>query len=186
MYDSNIQSNVTMQIEGKTIVVDPYMYLLRNLGSVNNTIIHECVHWVKHRKVFELEKLYNETASHISCEVKGGAISTVSKKSTEWMEKQANQLTPRIQMPAEPFRIKANQYIAKFMRESNARHTVDVMEQVITALETSFAVSKQAAKIRLVELGFEEAIGTYTYLDGHYVKPHGFRKGAIKINQTFL
>ncbi len=185
MYDSNIQSNVTMQIEGKTIVVDPYMYLLRNLGSVNNTIIHECVHWVKHRKVFELEKLYNETASHISCEVKGGAISTVSKKSTEWMEKQANQLTPRIQMPAEPFRIKANQYIAKFMRESNARHTVDVMEQVITALETSFAVSKQAAKIRLVELGFEEAIGTYTYLDGHYVKPHGFRKGAIKINQTF-
>jgi len=185
MYDSKIQSNVTMQIEGKTIVVDPYMYLLRNLGSVNNTIIHECVHWVKHRKVFELEKLYNETASHISCEVKGGAISTVSKKSTEWMEKQANQLTPRIQMPAEPFRIKANQYIAKFMRESNARHTVDVMEQVITALETSFAVSKQAAKIRLVELGFEEAIGTYTYLDGHYVKPHGFRKGAIKINQTF-
>jgi len=64
------------------------------------------------------------------------------------------------------------------MRESNARHTVDVMEQVITALETSFAVSKQAAKIRLVELGFEEAIGTYTYLDGHYVKPHGFRKGS--------
>lgn len=32
MYDSNTQSNVAMQIEGKTIVVDPYMYLLRNLG----------------------------------------------------------------------------------------------------------------------------------------------------------
>lgn len=185
MYDSDTQNNVIMKIEGKTIVVDPYMYLLRNLGSVNNTIIHECVHWVKHRKVFELEKLYNSAASHISCEVKGGAISTISKKSTEWMEKQANQLTPRIQMPAEPFRIKANQYIAQFMRESNARHTVDVMEQVIMALETTFAVSKQSAKIRLVELGFEEAIGTYTYLDGHYVKPHGFRKGAIKINQTF-
>lgn len=39
--------------------------------------------------------------------------------------------------------------------------------------------------IRLVELGFEEAIGTFTYLDGHYVKPHGFRKGSIKVNQTF-
>ena len=55
MYDSNTQNNVIMKIEGKTIVVDPYMYLLRNPGSVNNTIIHECVHWVKHRKVFELE-----------------------------------------------------------------------------------------------------------------------------------
>jgi hypothetical protein len=117
--------------------------------------------------------------------VTGGAISTLSRKSTEWMEKQANQLTPRIQMPAEPFRIKAKQYIAQFMREVNARHTVDVMENVITALEVNFGVSRQAAKIRLVELGFEEAIGTYTYLDGHYVKPHGFRKGSIKINQTF-
>lgn len=36
------------------------------------------------------------------------------------------------------------------------------MEQVITALETAFGVSKQAAKIRLVELGFDAAIGTYT------------------------
>lgn len=185
MYDPNTENDISIDVEGKTIIVDPKVYLLRNLGSVNNTIIHECVHWVKHRKVFELERLYNTSASHISCEVTGGAISTLSKKSTEWMEKQANQLTPRIQMPAEPFKIKAKQYIAQFMRESNARHTVEVMEKVITALEVSFGVSRQAAKIRLVELGFEEAIGTYTYLDGHYVKPHGFSKGSIKINQTF-
>ena len=59
------------------------------------------------------------------------------------------------------------------------------MEQVIAALEIDFLVSRQAAKIRLVELGFEQAIGTYTYLDDHYVKPHGFRKGAISVNQTF-
>jgi len=185
MYDPNTENDVSIYVEAKTIIVDPNVYWLRNLGSVNNTIIHECVHWVKHRKAFELERLYNTSASHISCEVTGGAISTISRKSTEWMEKQANQLTPRIQMPAEPFRVKAKQYIGQFMRESNARHTVEVMEKVITALEVSFGVSRQAAKIRLVELGFEEAIGTYTYLDGHYVKPHGFRKGSIKINQTF-
>lgn len=52
-------------------------------------------------------------------------------------------------------------------------------------MEQDFDVSRQAAKIRLVELGFEEAIGTFNYVDGHYVKPHGFRKGSIKINQTF-
>jgi len=185
MYDANTECNVPVHIDSKTIVVDPKMYLLRNLGSVNNTIVHECVHWVEHRKVFELEKLYNTEASSISCEVSGGAASKVARKSTEFMERQANQLTPRIQMPAEPFRIKTNEYISKFMRETNARHTVDVMEKVITALEINFGVSRQAAKIRLVELGFEEAIGTYTYLDGHYVKPHGFRKGSIKVNQTF-
>lgn len=115
----------------------------------------------------------------------GGAASAVARSATEQMEKQANQLTPRIQMPAEPFKVKAKEYIARFIRESNARHENEVMEQVITALETAFGVSKQEAKIRLIELGFDAAIGTYTYLDGHYVKPHTFRKGALKVNQTF-
>ena len=83
MYDANTKCNVTVRIDGKTIVVDPKMYLLRNLGSVNNTIVHECVHWVEHRKVFELEKLYNTEASSISCEVAGGASTKVACKSTE-------------------------------------------------------------------------------------------------------
>ena len=185
LYNADLGENVPTHVDGKTILVDPKMFLLRNLGSVNNTIIHECVHWVKHQKVFILEKLFNADASHISCEVVGGAASQVAKSATEQMEKQANQLAPRIQMPAEPFRAKANEYIGKFMRETNAKHTIDVMEQVICALEADFVVSKQAAKIRLVELGFDEAIGTFTYLDGHYVRPHSLRKGSLKVNQTF-
>lgn len=71
------------------------------------------------------------------------------------MEKQANQLVPRIQMPKEPFTVKAKEYIAYFMKQIDARHTTDVMEMVIDALERDFGVSRQAAKIRLVELGFE-------------------------------
>lgn len=110
MYDANKGENVPTHIDGKTIIVDPKMFLLRNLGSVNNTIIH----WVKHKKVFELECLFNSGASHISCEVVGGAASQVAKSATEQMEKQANQLAPRIQMPAEPFRAKVNEYIDKY------------------------------------------------------------------------
>lgn len=185
MYDEDVGETILVHIPAQTIVVDPIMYLLRNLGSVNNTIVHECVHWVKHRKAFELERLFNVEASHISCEVVGGAAARIARSATELMEKQANQLAPRIQMPAEPFRAKASEYITRFMRESGARYENEVMEQVITALETDFGVSKQAAKIRMVELGFESAIGTYTYIDGHYVKPHTFRKGSLKINQTF-
>ena len=185
MYDANAYESVPTHIKGKTIVVDPQIYLLRNLGSFNNTIVHECVHWIKHRKAFKLEQLFNTDASYISCEVVGDADSRISIKSTKYMEKQANQLAPRIQMPKEPFTVKAKEYIAYFMKQTDARHTVDVMEMVIGALERDFGVSRQAVKIRLVELGYEEAIGTFNYVDGHYVKPHGFRKGSIKINQTF-
>lgn len=185
MYDMKAGADIPTHIKGRTIVVDPQMYLLRNLGSINNTIVHECVHWYKHRKAFKLEQLFNADAAYISCEVVGDADSRISIKSTKYMEKQANQLAPRIQMPKEPFTAKAKEYIVYFMRETNAKHTVDIMEMVISTLEQDFAVSRQAAKIRLVELGFEEAIGTFNYVDGHYVKPHGFRKGSIKINQTF-
>ena len=125
-----IASVSALESEGKTIVVDPMNFLLRNLGSRNNTIIHECVHWVEHRKVFELERLFNASAACISCEVVGGAAASVAKKATEMMERQANALAPRIQMPAEPFKAKANEYIGKFMRQMDAKHTVDVMENV--------------------------------------------------------
>ena len=66
MYDANAGANVKKHIPGRTIVVDPQTVLLRTIGCANNTILHECVHWVKHRKVFELEKLYNENESCIS------------------------------------------------------------------------------------------------------------------------
>ena len=71
IYDSDAEQDVPTHIDGRTILVDPLVYLLRNIGSVNTTIIHECVHWDKHRKAFILEQLYNETASCISCEVVG-------------------------------------------------------------------------------------------------------------------
>jgi len=183
-YDEDSDEMVQTHVDARTIFVDPKAYFLRNIGSVNNTIVHECVHWALHRKAFELERLYNSSASRIMCQVAGG-IKGNNRDATGWMEWQSNSLAPRIQMPAGPFKAKAKEYIARFMRETNARHAVEVMEQVITALETFFGVSRQAAKIRLVGLGFDEAIGTYTYLDGHYIKPHGFRKGSIKANQTF-
>lgn len=79
IYDEDAEKDVLTHIKGKTILVDPLVYLLRNIGSVNTTIIHECVHWDKHRKAFVLERLYNEAASCISCEVVGGAASEISK-----------------------------------------------------------------------------------------------------------
>lgn len=61
VFDEETETTVIRHIDGKTIVVDPMNFLLRNLESRNNTIIHECVHWVKHRKVFELERLFNSS-----------------------------------------------------------------------------------------------------------------------------
>ena len=93
------------EVKAGTIFVDPKAYFLRNLGAVNNTIIHECVHWDKHRKAFELERLYNESVNKIKCKVVGG-IKDGDKDATGWMEWQANALAPRIQMPLSPSKLR--------------------------------------------------------------------------------
>lgn len=59
VFDAKFGKTVTKHFDARTIVVDPQTFLLRNLGCVNNTIVHECVHWDRHRKAFELERLYD-------------------------------------------------------------------------------------------------------------------------------
>lgn len=68
IYDPD-RNVVSADIEEGTILVDPDVFFMRNIGSVNNTIIHECVHWDKHYKFFELQKLINPELTSISCAV---------------------------------------------------------------------------------------------------------------------
>ncbi|SHF37063.1 ImmA/IrrE family metallo-endopeptidase, partial [Caloramator proteoclasticus] len=183
-YDKNSDKMVQTHVIAKTIFVDPKVYFLRNLGSVNNTIVHECVHWALHRKAFELERLYNNSVTKIKCQVVGG-IKDSNRDATDWMEWQANALTPRIQMPISTFKEKAFELIKKYKQSLQTEEIIDVMEPVIDELALFFGVSRLAAKIRMIDVGYEEAIGTFTYIDGHYVKPHCFKKGFLKRNQTF-
>lgn len=183
-YDEDSDEMVQTHVDARTIFVDPKAYFLRNLGSVNNTIVHECVHWGLHRKAFELERLYNSSVTRIKCQVVGG-IKDNNRDATDWMEWQANALAPRIQMPLSTFKSKAFELIKQFRAELGTSELIDVMEPVIDALAAFFCVSRTAAKIRMIDAGYEEAIGTFTYIDGRYVKPHKFKKGILQRNQTF-
>ena len=83
------------------------------------------------------------------------------REESKFMEWQANQLAPRIQMPAEPFKVRAKEYIVNLQRLNHAKYEFEVMEQVIDNLAQEFNVSRQSAKIRLVQLGFHQAVGAY-------------------------
>lgn len=184
LYDSESDEMVVVDVKAGTIFVDPKAYFLRNLGAVNNTIVHECVHWDKHRKAFELERLYNENAAKIKCQVVGG-MKNGDKDSKDWMEWQANSLAPRIQMPIASFKTKAFQVIKEFKRELGTSDIIDVIQPAIEELSVFFCVSRLAAKIRMIDAGYEEAAGAFLYIDGRYIKPHSFKKGSLEKNQTF-
>lgn len=164
-----------------TIIVDWNANFQRNLGCYNNTIFHECVHWILHQKAFELERLYNEELSRIRCNVVGGIEESYSD-STSWMEWQANALAPKLQMPLVAFKLKTNE-IAKKYRDNYSYY--EMMPFLIEELSVFFNTSKQATKIRLIDAGYEEARGALIYLDGHYVEPHNIKKGELAQNQTY-
>ena len=61
----------------------------------------------------------------------------------------------------------------------------EMLEPIIDEVAVFYNVSRTAAKIRLIDAGFNEAAGTFNYVDGHYVRPHSWKKDSIKPNQTF-
>ena len=171
-------------IPAGTILVDKKTAFLSVLGSVHNTIVHECVHWDKHKKAFALVRLYDNSLSNIGCKVVGG-IAGNHRDSVDWMEWQANALAPRIQMPISMFKKKVEQLISKYRREMKLYDMIDIIEPIIDELVMTFGVSRLAAKIRMLDAGYEEAAGAFIYVDDHYVKPHKVTKGYLAKNQTF-
>lgn len=184
-YDENTEQIKNKRVAAGTIFVDPNVFFLRNLGALNNTIIHECLHWAYHRRAFELERLFDTNISKIECRVSGGIKGLDKWTKADVIEWQANSLTPRIQMPIAMFERKANEFIGQFLKETDTTSLIDVMPSVIEYLAEFFVVSRLSAKIRLSNIGYEEAEGTFIWIDNHYVAPHCWTKGFLQKNQTF-
>lgn len=182
----------TFDVEANTIIVDPDAMKINYDRTLSEKIVHECVHFNQHRGIFKLAKLYGEKIHSISCGILGFTASTLSPETRNAIEKQADQLTSSILMPAEPFKAKADEYIEKRIKTKHRRFKVDrevfeyeVMESVIKTLARDFDVSIQSCEIRLMELGYDQALGSFINIDGNHISPHGFKKGAITLNQTF-
>lgn len=180
---------VEKSISSGTVLVNPDVFFMRNIGSVNNTVIHECVHWDKHYKFFELQKLLNPDIQAISCAV----VEEYKKKPNQledelsWIEWQANALTPKILIPAKTGKSKLSEILNR-LRSSFHGHLRNgyIMELAISEFADFFKVSTTAAKIRAVELGFEQAAGVFNFVDGKNYPPFSFQKGSLKKGQTFI
>ncbi|WET88664.1 helix-turn-helix transcriptional regulator [Ligilactobacillus murinus] len=179
---------ISAEIEEGTILVSPDSFFMRNIGCTHNTIIHECVHWDKHYKFFELQKLINPELTSISCKVveqyKKGKDELSNE--LEWMEWQASAIAPKILIPARTGRMKLNEILISLTHAFPTTRRAEIMQLAISEFADFFKVSTMAAKIRAIELGFEQAAGVFNYVDGHYYPPFSFTKGALKKDQTFI
>lgn len=171
-----------------TMLINPDVFFMRNIGTAYNTIIHECVHWDRHKRAFELIRLLMGGANHISCEMVEGEYKGISgnDNTLEWMEWQANQLAPRILMPEKTVR----KIYSKLLQDEYTAHPhrryAETLQEVVGQVANYFSVSLLAAKLRLFELGYEEVEGTFVYCEGKGLPPYAFRKGILDKFHSFV
>lgn len=184
-YNEDTDTYMETFINKGTIIVDPNVFFMRNLGSVTNTIVHEMVHWEYHKKAFLLESYIDNSLTKISSLVRGGVKNYDSHSSLDWMERQANSLAPKILMPLVSFKKKTHELIKYYQNKLDVLNLVDVLELVISDLANFYVVSKISVKLRLYEIGYTEVLGVLNYVDNHYIRPHSFKKDSLEKHQTF-
>jgi len=173
LYDVENDKYVFVDIEPKTIVIDPRIEEYRGEGSKNNTKIHECIHWILHRNAIRF--MGNQL---LSCNVKN-AINKVTS-----IEQQAESLTPKILMPQSKIESKAKELLDQ-NKIKGKEANIFVLEKVINQLSDRYGVSKSSVRLRLFELGYNEVLGVLNYVDGEYVPAHCRSDGAMSKDKTF-
>lgn len=184
-YDNDDRVYKPLSVSRGTILIDPNIYFMRNIGCMNNTIIHECVHWYKHRKYHELVKMYKPDAVLISCRVNETTKYRKQWLPEDWMEWHANGIAPRILMPKDMVLLKIEELIRKNELLFGSDNRLDLMERVLYELADFFQVSRTAAKIRMLDLGYREVEGVYSYIDDHYISNYAFAADSKHNNQTY-
>lgn len=120
IYDSEKKEYKDKFYKEGTILIDPESAIMYGEGAKRNTLIHEMLHWEKDKAYFTILKLKNKRAAEklypIMCRQSESFYEPPSGKQTKenevrWLEWQAHKLAPRILMPKESFRRKAQEYI---------------------------------------------------------------------------
>ena len=150
----------TLFVKKGTIWVNTQTDGVMDSAAWSNTIMHECVHWLLHRPAFLLAKVVHNESAVTACR----RYSPAKKK--DWtnldrMEWQANALSPRILMPKET----TGNLADKYMKKSRPASDMIRMERVIDRLAYDFCVSRQLAKIRMIELGYSDAEYAFRYYE---------------------
>lgn len=164
LYEPTEYETFKKEVSRGTIIIDAMTFFDRNLGCVNNTLAHEIYHWHRHRLYASIKRLLKKgnIIAH-RCPVSNIYPSENEPWTDEQrMEWQANKIAPRILMPLSTFTVKVQELMTEYDYE-NATDKDSVMECIIDELADFYRVSRQSAKIRLIDIGYAEAANVYNY-----------------------
>lgn len=189
-YDGEIsvqsENDVTTQypVRPQSILVNSQRSM--NRAQRNTTVVHECVHHHEHDLFVWAQTLYNEDICGIDCPVVVESFSEQKRSPTFWAEMQARLMTYHIKMN----RVMTERKIQELSAQYDRNHVcIDPGRKyiwIINSLAAFFETSKEGARKRMLELGYEQVRGVMNYVNGAYLPPYFFSEGILSKNQTFV
>lgn len=173
IYVSNEHHGLSfLNFKEKSITINNKYFLPYFGGSERIAILHQCVHWLLHKHLFEMNRI--ENPGYTIC---NGYINIC-----DLMERQANKLALAILMPKTLLLYNIFYLFGEKLINDNV--DMEVIEILINDIANLFNVSVFVMKRRMLDLGFNQVIGTYCYIDGKHIQPYKYSNSFNSSNKT--
>jgi len=173
VYNRETNQYTATDFKAGTILIDPLSVAAYGEGSKRNTLIHEALHWEKDKRYFEILEIKNKNAAEklypIMCRQTETFFEPSQGKKTKenevrWLEWQAHRLAPRVLMPSEGFRRKAEEIL---------KSSPDIFcSGLVKQLSDFFNVSLESVKYRIDEVGLRDAVSKLADYEDVYANIH--------------
>ena len=178
------RNNITKRVPPLSVVYDLVLDKEENAKQKKAALAHEAIHLLLHKKAMYLRKCFNNSIITINKYFNDNIDLDIADDNF-WMEKHAKDLSPILIMPKYLFLLKLDEYRELYKMKNIIFSKTEFIKYAIYKLSIFFNVSRESAKIRLIQLGYEEAKGVLEYVDSRYIESYSFSSGALNSNQTF-
>lgn len=155
-------------------------------GFLNNTIVHECLHWWLHKKYFELQMLLNPSDPSSTFYIDEMEMPDKNKFVNKYyMELQARSIAPIVLMP----RDNACKYYESILNQLDSRKSYQNKSRTflyaLNKFAEKFGASTSSARIRLENLGYTEV--SFLSKIGNNLKIRPFKSSLrLELGQTYI
>lgn len=152
---------------------------------------HELVHWNLHRMYFYISQLLDDNYQLMNCSSKPIVFDdsmSLKDRAYWYAEWQANELAIRVAMPKHL----VEKAIEEYNNDESVYNPADIpfsgmyYQNMIYKLSWDFNVPKEVMKIRLRQLGYDYADGTFVTVDNCIYPPFTFPRGTLREDETFV
>ena len=194
---------ISLKFDKPTILIDPMV--CDTESKEQNGISHECFHMEIHPRFLLLQNhqrtrfnalnkteedydAYEEEREYYAELVASGGQTNGSsvRDEIDWVEWQARMGTVRRRMPRSLVRTKVQELYKHYRMANCMMSEKDITALIISDLAFTLHVSKEMARIRMIEVGYEKARGAMMFVDGKYAPAHQTSSGLHPRNISYV